>query len=211
MLFWSLLVWVRWPCILLLKFHTFWEGHKILRNLHCRFVLCSASQIYSGDFAKFCGLLKICELYLPRLLVPLPFLLWRLGLAWFGLQCQCWFAEIFPENDHSLVLLLTFAIFISLTYQNDCKTILIREFMLGMVKTNHCLYLLHNYFDLGNSRKCLLVFLLSFAISIYHVVSKWLQTILFEELMLGMKKKINLTLSPPLLLWLGEVWAEDSN
>ena len=74
--------------------------------------------------------------YLPRLLVPLPSLLWRLGLAWFGLQCQCWFAEIFPENDHSLVLLLTFAIFISLTYQNDCKTILIKEFMLGMVKTN---------------------------------------------------------------------------
>ena len=121
---------------MLLKVHIFWEGHKILRNLHCRFVLCSASQIYSGDFAKFCGLLKICELYLPRLLVPLPFLLWRLGLAWFGLQCQCWFAEIFPENDHSLVLLLTFAIFISLTYQNDCKTILIKEFMLGMVKTN---------------------------------------------------------------------------
>ena len=31
----------------------------ILRNLHCRFVLCSAGQIYGGDFAKFCGLLRI--------------------------------------------------------------------------------------------------------------------------------------------------------
>ena len=29
----------------------------------CRFVLCSASQIYGGDFAKFCGLLRRYELY----------------------------------------------------------------------------------------------------------------------------------------------------
>ena len=43
------------------KIHIFWEGHKILRNLHHRFVLCSNSQIY--DFAKFCGLLSIYELY----------------------------------------------------------------------------------------------------------------------------------------------------
>ena len=27
-----------------LKVHIFWEGHKILRNLHLTFVLCSASQ-----------------------------------------------------------------------------------------------------------------------------------------------------------------------
>ena len=32
-------------------------------NLHRKFVLCSASQIYSGDFAKYCGLLRIYELY----------------------------------------------------------------------------------------------------------------------------------------------------
>ena len=38
------------------------EGHKILRNLHCRFVLCSNGQIYCGDFAKYCGLLRIYEL-----------------------------------------------------------------------------------------------------------------------------------------------------
>ena len=36
----------------------------ILRNLHRRrFVLCSNGQIYDGDFAKFCGLLRIYELY----------------------------------------------------------------------------------------------------------------------------------------------------
>ena len=44
--------------VLLLQFHIFWEGHKILQNLRCRFVLCSASQIYSRDFAKLFGLLK---------------------------------------------------------------------------------------------------------------------------------------------------------
>ena len=33
--------------------HIFWEGHKVLWNLHRRFVLYSASQINSVDFAKF--------------------------------------------------------------------------------------------------------------------------------------------------------------
>ena len=32
------------------KVHIFWEGHKILRIFHRRFVLCSASQIYGGLF-----------------------------------------------------------------------------------------------------------------------------------------------------------------
>ena len=45
------------------KVHIFWEGHKILRNLHQLFVLCTASQIIGGDFAKSCGLLRIYELY----------------------------------------------------------------------------------------------------------------------------------------------------
>ena len=47
---------------LLFKVHIFWEGHKFFQNLHLRFVLCSASQIYGGDFAKVCGLLRIYEL-----------------------------------------------------------------------------------------------------------------------------------------------------
>ena len=46
-----------------IKVHIFWEGHKILRNLHQLFILCTASQIIGGDFAKFCGLLRIYELY----------------------------------------------------------------------------------------------------------------------------------------------------
>ena len=46
-----------------IKVHIFWKGHKILRNLHQLFVLCTASQIIGGDFAKLCGLLRIYELY----------------------------------------------------------------------------------------------------------------------------------------------------
>ena len=49
------------------KVYIFWEGHKILRNLHQLFVLCTASQIVGGDFAKFCGLLRIYELYYLKL------------------------------------------------------------------------------------------------------------------------------------------------
>ena len=35
-----------------------------MQNLHRRFVLCSNGQIYGGDFAKLCGLLRIYELYI---------------------------------------------------------------------------------------------------------------------------------------------------
>ena len=50
----------RW--IKFFKAHMFWEGHKILRNLHLLFVLCTDRQIMGGDFAKFCGLLRIYEI-----------------------------------------------------------------------------------------------------------------------------------------------------
>ena len=39
------------------------EKAKNLRNLHQLFLLCTASQIIGGDFAKFYGLLRIYELY----------------------------------------------------------------------------------------------------------------------------------------------------
>ena len=35
-----------------------------MQNLHRRFDRYYIGQIYGGDFAKFCGLLRICELYL---------------------------------------------------------------------------------------------------------------------------------------------------
>jgi len=45
------------------KVYIIWEGHKIWRNLHQLFVVCTASQIIGGDFVKICGLLRIYELY----------------------------------------------------------------------------------------------------------------------------------------------------
>ena len=45
------------------KVHIFWEGHKILQNLHLTFVLCSASPKKGGDFTKFFGLLRIYVLH----------------------------------------------------------------------------------------------------------------------------------------------------
>ena len=45
------------------KVHVFWEGHKILRNLHLTFDHSTYSQKLGEDFAKFCGLLRIYELY----------------------------------------------------------------------------------------------------------------------------------------------------
>ena len=46
------------------KVHIFWEGHKILQNLHQLFDWQYIGQIIGGDFAKSCGLLRIYELYL---------------------------------------------------------------------------------------------------------------------------------------------------
>ena len=60
-----------------LKVHIFQESHIFLQNLHCRIVLCSASQIYIGDIAKFCGLLRICELNKTNQRVVC---IWKFGL-----------------------------------------------------------------------------------------------------------------------------------
>ena len=45
------------------KVKIFLKGHKISRNLHGRFDRYYIGQIYGGDFAKNCGLLRICKLY----------------------------------------------------------------------------------------------------------------------------------------------------
>ena len=41
-----------------------------MRILHCRFERYNIGQIYSGDFAKICGLLRIHELYLALKYLP---------------------------------------------------------------------------------------------------------------------------------------------
>ena len=47
----------------LIEVYIFWEGHKILWNLHLTFDYSTYSQKLGEDFAKFCGLLRIYELY----------------------------------------------------------------------------------------------------------------------------------------------------
>ena len=58
------LTWPPWPLCFLYCYliHIFWEGHKILRNLHLTFVCMYCRQRKGGGFAKFCGLLRIYEL-----------------------------------------------------------------------------------------------------------------------------------------------------
>ena len=46
------------------KVHIFLEGHQILRNLHPTYIC----PMYGGDFAKFGGLLRIFDLYVPNVL-----------------------------------------------------------------------------------------------------------------------------------------------
>ena len=50
-------------CKLLKFIHIFWEGHTNLRNLDLTFDGHYIGQKWGGDFAKFCGLLRIYELY----------------------------------------------------------------------------------------------------------------------------------------------------
>ena len=54
----------NWILISPFKVHIFWEGHKTLQNLHFTFDWNYIEQIYGGDFAKLCGLLRIHEIYL---------------------------------------------------------------------------------------------------------------------------------------------------
>ena len=44
------------------KVYIFWEGHKILQNLHLTFDWHYLGQKLGEDFAKLCGLLRIYEL-----------------------------------------------------------------------------------------------------------------------------------------------------
>ena len=51
------------------KVHIFWEGHKISRNLPLTFDYSTYSQRLGEDFAKFCGVLRIYELYSKKILI----------------------------------------------------------------------------------------------------------------------------------------------
>jgi hypothetical protein len=46
-----------------IKVRIFWEGHKILQNIHQLFFWQLICQIIFGDLAKFCGRLRMYEIY----------------------------------------------------------------------------------------------------------------------------------------------------
>ena len=70
-----------------------------MRNLHRRFVLCSNGQIYGGDFAKFCGLLRIYELYI-KLIQGMIATYWVIVIRYHF--------RIFQQLLHQMVAYLTF-------------------------------------------------------------------------------------------------------
>ena len=56
-------IWIQ-VVVILLKLRFCEKATKVLGNHQLKFVLCSNGQIFSGDFAKLCGLLRIYELYI---------------------------------------------------------------------------------------------------------------------------------------------------
>ena len=64
-----------------------------MQNLHWRFVLCSNGQIYDGDFVKFCGFLRIYELYKSRLFFGV-----------FLSLCQHWWCSVIKMGNLRLNL-----------------------------------------------------------------------------------------------------------
>ena len=56
-----------------IKVHIFWEGHKFLWDLLRRFDWNCIGQICGGDFAKFCGLLRMHELWLQLINIKIAF------------------------------------------------------------------------------------------------------------------------------------------
>ena len=87
------------------KVHIFWEGHKILRNLHLTFDYSSYSQKLGEDFAKFCGLLRMYELYQHCLEYLLVYVLFKVLNSPF-LTClwSSLILEINQMNEKSFVL-----------------------------------------------------------------------------------------------------------
>ena len=81
----------------------FQEDYKVFRNLHHRFDWHYIGQIYGGDFAKFCGLLKIHELYDSwKFKMPVP----DFKLYWITTKTTCG-----KTSNSTLLVPLDFQIF----------------------------------------------------------------------------------------------------
>ena len=98
-----------------------------MRNLHRRFDWHYIGQVYGGDFAKFCGLLRIYELYLlhrewyKRFLEECPEGVLRKP------DMVAMYSQILPQEDPSVIIEHLFRIF---DRDND-GTIDFKEFVLA--------------------------------------------------------------------------------
>ena len=98
------------------KVHIFGAGHKILRNLNRSF---DRYYFYGGDFAKFCGLLRIYELYHPRPKLLYQFFNYKLSCLPTSAWRQWWSFEIKIQFQTNV-----FVILISLIFKKVVKNLL---------------------------------------------------------------------------------------
>ena len=80
------------------KAHVFWEGHKILQNLHPNFDWHYIGQKWGEDFAIFCGLLRIYELYVAAE-ISLRFQIWGVMIL---INCLFFFPSSILKPQHPL-------------------------------------------------------------------------------------------------------------
>ena len=85
------------------KVLTFWEGHKILPNFPLTFDYSRYSQKQGEDFAKFCGLLRIYELYVEKPEILTIFCLYFRRNDDF--RNSCWNLLIFSYHSHTSIIL----------------------------------------------------------------------------------------------------------
>ena len=72
-----------------------------MRNLHQLFVLCTANQIIGGDFVKFCGLLRIYELYVEYLFFQKEIIITRIFMNTRTISFSIWgFRQLVSISGH---------------------------------------------------------------------------------------------------------------
>ena len=101
-----------------------------MRNLHQLFVLCTGSQIIGGNFAKFCGLLRIYDLYLTQTAMSM------LLLREFFYVLRTFFFNIVASAQKSCIMAFLQHFFIYLFYlfmhMKTYKKLLFVEFQISM-------------------------------------------------------------------------------
>ena len=88
------------------KVHIFWEGHKILRNLHLTFDWHHIGQKWGEDFAKYFGLLRIYKLYNVKidhaLTFGMPKKFYKDWMSLFSIKRVKSFASCWPGQNEDI-------------------------------------------------------------------------------------------------------------